>query len=197
MKHQHGLRRWSVPMGCTLALSWSLAFSQSVDRNFVESVPMSETDRRGQFIAAFDWSVDRSSDYIWPFESMGPAAYKSVWMVVEKMPSGWTERGRAKGVSPLSAHRSLRVNGQSLPKPQRVSRFAGRVSSLFGEWTPPVFLFCPVRLQTRPKEQDNPHQTLSGWLIGGGRPVISLPSAAGGSSRVRGSCAVANQRSEG
>ncbi|MCM3871823.1 MAG: hypothetical protein ND895_14165 [Pyrinomonadaceae bacterium] len=98
-------------------LSWP-AFSQSVDRNFAESVSKSETDRRRQFIAAFDWSVDRSSDYIWPFESMGPAPYKSLWMVVEKMPSVWTERGKAKSAIPLSAYRSLRVNGHSLPRPQ-------------------------------------------------------------------------------
>jgi hypothetical protein len=102
-------------------LSWP-TFSQSVDRNFAESVSTGEVDRRGQFIAAFDWSADRSSDYLWPFESMGPAPYKSIWMVVEKMPSAWTERGRAKGAIPLSAYRSLRVNGQSLPKPQRVGR---------------------------------------------------------------------------
>ena len=122
MKYQRGLRRWSVALGCTLALSWSPAFSQSIDYELAESVSMSETDRRGQFIAAFDWSVVRSSDYIWPFESMGPAAYKSISMIVEKMPSVWTQRGKVKGAIPLSAYRSLRVNGQSLPKPQRVSR---------------------------------------------------------------------------
>ncbi len=98
-------------------LSWP-TFSESFDRNFGESVSLIETDRRRQFIAAFDWSVDRRSDYIWPFESMGPAPYKSIWMVVEKMPSVLTETGRAKGTISLSAYRSLRVNGRSLPRPQ-------------------------------------------------------------------------------
>lgn len=121
MKHQRGPRRSFIALGCTLALSWSPALSQSVDYCIAESVPLRETDRRGQFIAAFDWSVDRSSNYIWPFESMGPAPYKSIWMVVERMPSAWPDRGRTKGAISLSAYRSLRVNGQSLPRPERVS----------------------------------------------------------------------------
>lgn len=121
MKHQHGPRRWFVAAVCTLVLSSLPAFAQFVDSDVSESVSASEKDRRGQFIAAFDWSVDRSSEYIWPFESMGPAPYKSIWMVVEKMPSAWADRGRPKGATSLPAYRSLRVNGQSLPRPQRVT----------------------------------------------------------------------------
>ena len=119
MRRQRGLRRRIVALGCTLACSWSPALAQSIDCDFAESVSMSGTERRGQFIAAFDWPVERSSNYIWPFESMGPAPYKSIWMVVEKMPGAWTERGRAKRAISLSAYRSLRVNSQLLPRPHR------------------------------------------------------------------------------
>ncbi|MGZ5436556.1 MAG: hypothetical protein ACXWID_14650 [Pyrinomonadaceae bacterium] len=78
-------------------------------------------DRKERFIAAVDWSVDRTSEFVWPFESMPPAPYESVRMVVESMP--WAVIAGQKDTSsePLVASRHLRINGR-LQKPVRVIR---------------------------------------------------------------------------
>ncbi len=123
MNHQHTFPSWFGALGCTLLISWSPAFSQSVDRNLVEVVLTESAEQRGQFIAAFEWSVDKSGEYVWPFESIRPAPYESVRMLVEQMPRAWPEKGKTRGSIPLSAYRSLRVNGNWLPKPQRTAGY--------------------------------------------------------------------------
>lgn len=66
----------------------------------------------GKFITAFEWSVARSSEFIWPFESMRPAPYDSVRMVVETMPSVLAVGEKEKRPKPLIASRHLRINGR-------------------------------------------------------------------------------------
>jgi len=78
-------------------------------------------DRRERFIAAVDWSVDKNAEFVWPFESMQPAPYGSVRMIVEAMPVVSVSRGREKSSQPLVASRHLRINGR-LQKPIRVVR---------------------------------------------------------------------------
>lgn len=74
---------------------------------------------RGEFIAAFDWSVERSHNFVWPFESLQQAPFNSVWMVVESMPRAWPGKRGDKSSVPLSAYCCLQVNGRSLPRPRR------------------------------------------------------------------------------
>jgi hypothetical protein len=105
-------------------LACSIALSQSVNRDlvqkaFTEKAHTEASDQKDQFIAAFEWSVEKQTDYVWPFESIKPAPFKSVRMLVEQMPRAWPERGGARGSTSLSAYRSLRVNGNRLPRPQR------------------------------------------------------------------------------
>ena len=115
---QHSLMRFLALCGLLLLLC-SPAVSQSFERN-VGGQPFSEkVDQRDQFIAALEWSVDKQTEYVWPFESIKPAPFKSVRMLVEQMPRAWRERGGARGSSSLSAYRSLKVNGNRLPRPQR------------------------------------------------------------------------------
>ncbi|MGH9875517.1 MAG: hypothetical protein ACRD9S_23930 [Pyrinomonadaceae bacterium] len=104
----------------TLLLGCSNALSQS--RSWNPGEPVAENlAEHGEFIAAFDWSVERSSNFVWPFESLKPAPFDSVWLVVERMPRAWPEKRGRKTSVPLSADRCLQVNGRSLPKPQRVT----------------------------------------------------------------------------
>jgi len=124
VKHQYIVHRWLKAAGCLVLLSWSIVLSQSVEHNlaqkaFTESVHSGGVDQRDEFIAAFEWSVQRQTDYVWPFESIKPAPFKSVRMLVEQMPRAWPDRGGARESSSLSAHRSLKVNGNRLPRPQR------------------------------------------------------------------------------
>ena len=124
MKHQYIVHRWLKVAGCPVLLSCSIVLSQSVEHNldqkaFTESAHSEGVDQRDEFIAAFEWSVHKQSDYIWPFESIKPAPFKSVRMSVEQMPRAWPERGGARGSTSLSAYRSLKVNGNRLPRPQR------------------------------------------------------------------------------
>lgn len=78
-------------------------------------------DRKERFITAVDWSVDRTPEFVWPFESMKPAPYESVRLVVESMP--WSVIGgrKDKASEPLVASRHLKINGR-LQKPIRVIR---------------------------------------------------------------------------
>lgn len=78
-------------------------------------------DRKERFIAAVDWSVERTAEFVWPFESMQPAPYESVRMVVESMPWSVIGAGKDRRSEPLVASRHLRINGR-LQKPIRVTR---------------------------------------------------------------------------
>ena len=124
MKYQYTLHRWLGAVGCVVLLSCSIAVSQSIDHNlahktFTESGRTEGLDQKDLFIAAFEWSVEKQPDYVWPFESIKSAPFKSVRMLVEQMPRAWPERGGARGSTSLSAYRSLKVNGNRLPRPQR------------------------------------------------------------------------------
>jgi hypothetical protein len=83
--------------------------------------PTGIADRKERFIAAVDWLVDRTPEFVWPFESMQPAPYESVRMVVESMPWSLIGGRKDKGSEPLVASRHLRINGR-LQKPIRVIR---------------------------------------------------------------------------
>lgn len=74
--------------------------------------------QRGEFIAAFSWSAEKASEYVWPFESMKPAPYESVRVVVEAMPRV-VPNSKSTGSITLDAFRSLRINGRM---PQGSSR---------------------------------------------------------------------------
>jgi hypothetical protein len=104
---------------CLLLLSCPTASSQSIDRGAVQKTFFETVAERDQFIAALEWSVDKQKEYVWPFESMRPARYASVRLVIDQMPRAWPESGSSKGSVSLSASRSLLVNGNKLPKPQR------------------------------------------------------------------------------
>ena len=124
MKHQYIVHRCLNAAGCLVLLSCSIVPGQSARHNlaqkaFTESVHSEGVDQEGEFIAAFEWSVEKQTDYVWPFESIKPAPFKSVRMLVEQMPRAWPTRGRVRDSSSLSAYRSLKVNGNRLPKPQR------------------------------------------------------------------------------
>lgn len=124
MKYQYTLHRRLGAVGCVVLLSCSIAANQSIGHNlaqkaFTESPHTEGLDQKDQFIAAFEWSVEKQTDYVWPFESIKPAPFKSVRMLVEQMPRAWPERGGARGSTSLSAYRSLKVNGNRLPRPQR------------------------------------------------------------------------------
>lgn len=102
---------------------------QHRDSNTSEWAPTDSATRKGRFIAAFDWLVDRSPEFVWPFDSMPSAPYDSVRMVVERMPRVVDEKRKAKISEPLIASRHLKINGQ-LQKPVRLVRGAldGRLS---------------------------------------------------------------------
>lgn len=78
-------------------------------------------DRKERFIAAVDWFVDRTPEFVWPFESMQPAPYESVRIVVESMPWSVIDGRNDKPSEPLVASRHLKINGR-LQKPIRVIR---------------------------------------------------------------------------
>lgn len=82
----------------------------------------------GKFITAFEWSVARSSEFVWPFESMRPAPYDSVRMVVETMPWVLAVGEKDKRAKPLIASRHLRINGR-LQNYVRLVRPAGNRQS--------------------------------------------------------------------
>ena len=92
--------------------------AQSVDiatgpETFVQS------SQHDQFIAAIQWSVQKKQDYVWPFESLKPAPYQSVLMVVEQMPRAWSDKGDSQSSVPLPAYRFLQLFGRRMPRPQR------------------------------------------------------------------------------
>jgi hypothetical protein len=101
-----------VLIACSSAHSQSVAVDLGTEE-FVEST------QKGQFIAAFEWSVEKRKEYVWPFESIRPAPYESVRMFIDQMPRVWPEKGGAQNSVPLSAVRCLQVNGNKLPKPHR------------------------------------------------------------------------------
>ena len=110
----------SGPMILSAILSgWT--FAQNGDSHPTTRPAAIIPDRKERFIAAVDWSVDKTPEFVWPFEPMPPAPYDSVRLVVESMP--WSVTGERKGNTsePLVASRHLNINGR-LQKPVRVIR---------------------------------------------------------------------------
>lgn len=133
MTHQRRSLTRFLALCCLLLLSCSPLASQSPDRGFGEKSFVGAFDQRDQFIAALEWSVDKQTEYVWPFESIKPAGYAQVRLLIDQMPRAWSERGNTRGSIPLSAARSLIVNGNKLPRPQRgSSREEYRVSLVDG-----------------------------------------------------------------
>lgn len=110
-----------VDFSLVLSLTSATIVSDTRSLNLAETEPDKSADQRGKFIAAFGWSVEIGRDYVWPFESMRPAPYAVVLMVVETMPRVWPERNPGKRSMSLPASRVLRVNGRALPRPHRVT----------------------------------------------------------------------------
>ena len=124
MAHREVKKRISQSLPLALATSSVLCVgpvAQHGDSQFSARPAAIIPDRKERFIAAVDWFVDRTPEFVWPFESMQPAPYESVRMVVESMP--WRVSGgrKDKESEPLVASRHLRINGR-LQKPIRVIR---------------------------------------------------------------------------
>ena len=94
--------------GLAIALSCEPLFSQTrvTPRQPAPPVRTSETSR---FIVAFELSPEKGFAFTWPYETMRPAPFESVLMVVESMPRV-LDRDR-RSVS-LRASESLKVNGR-------------------------------------------------------------------------------------
>ncbi len=69
-----------------------------------------------QFIAAFELTPKGDFCFTWPPDSMRPAQYERVLLVVEKMPHAWNAKHRAGRPTQLRARDHLRINGQT-PRP--------------------------------------------------------------------------------
>jgi hypothetical protein len=85
--------------------------------------------RSSTFIVAFELSPRKGFSFTWPYESMRPAPYKSVLVVVEEMP--WVRSVRGGGDRPiaLAASKQLRINGRDL-EPIRKRSAADKQASI-------------------------------------------------------------------
>jgi len=116
MKHRHALLHLFIAFSFILSTTRAQVFSQSRSVIYIETENINNAYQKGQFIAAFDWSVESDSNYVWPFESMRPAPYDMVWMIVETVPRVLAEKSPGKQSIAFPAYRLLRVNGRPLPR---------------------------------------------------------------------------------
>ena len=95
-------------VGLAISLLCNSLFSQTrvTPRQPAPPVRTSETSR---FIVAFELSPEKGLSFTWPYETMRPAPFETVLMVVETMPRV-LDRDR-RWVS-LRASESLKVNGR-------------------------------------------------------------------------------------
>jgi hypothetical protein len=106
---------WFSVWAFTLLTGCPAAFSQP--RSQSASEPAAEDGAApGAFIAALEWSVERSRVFVWPFESLPPSSDDSVWVVIESMPRAWTGGHGEQASRPLAADACVRLNGRSLPE---------------------------------------------------------------------------------
>lgn len=107
--------------GLAIALPCEPSFSQNraTTRPPPPQVRTSETNR---FIVAFELSPEKGFSFTWPYETMRPAPYDSVLMVVETMPRVLDRDGRPRT---LRASDALKVNGR-LQKPLPSNRSSDR-----------------------------------------------------------------------
>ncbi len=124
MAHKEMKKRISQSLPLALATSSVLCVGTIAQQGDSEPSARASAivpDRRERFIAAVDWFVDRTPEFVWPFESMQPAPFESVRMVVESMPWSVIGGGKDRRSEPLLASRHLRINGR-LQKAIRVTR---------------------------------------------------------------------------
>ena len=74
-----------------------------------------EKGEERRFIVGFELSAEKGMSLVWPLQAMPPSGYRSVLMVIEKMPRIYEEGGESKPWQYLSVYRYLSVNGQALP----------------------------------------------------------------------------------
>lgn len=113
-------RIWIAMSGLAILLFTQVCFPQGGARKRPEP-PSTAAGGSSQFIVAFELSPDRDFNFTWPLESMRPAPYEIVLMVVEKMPGAWDGKGKDRRAKPLAASRHLKINGR-LQKPVRILR---------------------------------------------------------------------------
>lgn len=101
-------------------MSFITALAPAAHSDDPSTAPAGGAPQGGRFIAAFELSPERNFRFSWPPESMRPAPYESVLMVVEKVPHVFDDRGRSGRSRPLLASRHLKTNGR-MPKPLRLS----------------------------------------------------------------------------
>ncbi len=63
-----------------------------------------------QFIAAFELTPEKDFRFTWPPDSMRPAQYERVLLVVEKMPHAWNVKHQEGRPTQLRARDHLRIN---------------------------------------------------------------------------------------
>ena len=107
--------------GLAIALSCEPLFAQTRGTPRQPANP-SRTSVTNRFIVAFELSPEKGFAFTWPYETMRPAPYESVLMVVESMPRV-LDRDR-RWVS-LRASESLKVNGR-LQRPLVTTRSSDR-----------------------------------------------------------------------
>lgn len=108
-------------VGIMMALLTEASLSQTriPPRTPNPPIKASETNR---FIVAFELLPEKSFAFTWPYETMRPAPYESVLMVVETMPRVFDRDGKPRS---LRASESLKVNGR-LQRPLPSSKSSDR-----------------------------------------------------------------------
>ena len=107
--------------GLAIALPCEPSFSQN-RATTRPPAPQVRTSATNRFIVAFELLPEKGFAFTWPYETMRPAPYESVLMVVETMPRVLNRDGRARS---LRASESLKVNGR-LQKPFPGSKSSDR-----------------------------------------------------------------------
>lgn len=94
---------------------------QSGGNSPARSAALSDAPPESRFIVAFELSPEHGFALTWPFESMPPAPYESVLLVVERMPRGRAEQQGHDKSAALVAARHLKINGRR-QKPYHLAR---------------------------------------------------------------------------
>jgi hypothetical protein len=74
-----------------------------------------EKKEERRFVVGFELSAEKGMNLAWPLEAMPASRYRSILMVVERMPRIYKGEGNRRFWEYLSVHRHLSVNGQALP----------------------------------------------------------------------------------
>jgi hypothetical protein len=114
---------WGALSGLMAFVFIQLAFPHAGGSERAAS-PLVDGEEDSRFIVAFELSPEKNRSFAWPIESMRPAPYESVLMVVERMPRALEDTGRTVRSRPLLASRHLKINGR-LQRPLRVGPAQG------------------------------------------------------------------------